>query len=77
MIRPVTTSLIALSLFAARTEAQGPKVKEPDFDGRSLSSWIADLKALAPYTRNKAPTRSAAWAPAAKSRSACPDHGAR
>jgi len=47
-------SLLALALFTARAEAQGKKHKEPEFQGRSLSSWVADLKGAAPYTRNAA-----------------------
>lgn len=66
MIRPFVTSLIALSLFAARAEAQGPKAKEPEFQGRSLTSWVSDLKALAPYSRNAAAYAIGGMGPAAK-----------
>ncbi len=57
MRRTIIASLLALALFAVRAEAQGKKGKgdkEPEFQGRSLSSWVADLKGLAPYTRNRA-----------------------
>ena len=66
MVRSLTTSLIVLSLFAARVEAQGRKAREPVFQDRSLSSWVGDLKALAPYTRNKAAYAIGGMGPAAK-----------
>lgn len=55
-MRPaMIASLLALSLVTARAEAQSQKPAEPEFQGRSLSSWVADLRdAAAPYTRNKA-----------------------
>src|SRR5690242_11085980 len=34
--------------------AQGATAKEPVADGRTLSQWVADLKAVAPQTRNAA-----------------------
>lgn len=52
MIRPLAASLFALTLLAARAEAQGQRHKEPEFEGRPLSAWIQDLKAPAPYSRN-------------------------
>jgi HEAT repeat protein len=52
MIHRSLTGAILLALLATRAEAQ--KAKEPAFDGRPLSSWIADLKAPAPQTRNAA-----------------------
>jgi len=55
MRRTLITSLLAVALFTVRAEAQGKKHKEPEFEGRSLSAWIADLKdAAAPYSRNAA-----------------------
>lgn len=66
MIRPLTTSILALSLLTARAEAQGSKTKEPEFEGRSLSSWVADLKALAPQSRNAAAYAISGMGPAAK-----------
>jgi HEAT repeat protein len=66
MTRPFAASLLALSLLSARVEAQGSKTREPEFDGRSLSSWVADLKALAPYTRNAAAYAIGGMGPAAK-----------
>lgn len=50
--RTLAGATLLLTLLAARGEAQ--KAKEPSFDGRPLSSWIADLGAAAPYTRNAA-----------------------
>lgn len=54
MRRTLSISLLALALITVRVEAQGKKHKEPEFEGRSLSSWIGDLKGLAPQTRNAA-----------------------
>ena len=54
MTRPLCTSLLLLTLLAGRAEAQGRHAKEPKFQDRTLSSWVADLKAAAPYTRNAA-----------------------
>jgi HEAT repeat protein len=54
MRRTLTATLLALTLVAAHAEAQAKRHKEPEFQGRSLSSWVADLKGAAPYTRNKA-----------------------
>ncbi|MEO8139074.1 MAG: HEAT repeat domain-containing protein [Gemmatimonadota bacterium] len=50
----IAASVFALALFSSRAEAQGHKSKEPEFEGRTLSSWVADLKGAAPYTRNAA-----------------------
>jgi HEAT repeat protein len=66
MIRPFAAGLIVLSLVAARVEAQGHKTKEPEFQDRSLSSWVSDLKAEAPYTRNRAAYAIGGMGPAAK-----------
>ena len=54
MRRTIAASLFVLALFTVRAEAQGKKAKEPEFQGRTLSAWVADLKGAAPYTRNKA-----------------------
>jgi HEAT repeat protein len=66
MTRPLATSLLALAMLAGRAEAQGPKPREPEAQGRSLSSWVADLKALAPYSRNAAAYAISGMGPAAK-----------
>lgn len=66
MIQHSLKGAIALLLiFAIRAEAQ--KAKEPTFDGRSLSSWIGDLNAAAPSTRNAAAYAISGMGPAAKS----------
>jgi HEAT repeat protein len=66
MTRTIFAGLLALSLFTARAEAQGKKAKEPQFQGRSLSSWVADLKGAAPYTRNAAAYAIGGMGPDAK-----------
>lgn len=53
MIRPLLTGLVAITVLTSGIEAQSRK-KEPSFDGRPLSSWIADLTADAPQSRNAA-----------------------
>lgn len=53
-----------LAVFAVRAEAQ--KAKEPTFDGRTLTSWIGDLNAAAPQTRNAAAYAIGGMGPAAK-----------
>ncbi len=53
-----------LAVFAVRAEAQ--KAKEPTFEGRSLTSWIGDLNAAAPATRNAAAYAISGMGPAAK-----------
>lgn len=50
----IAASVLALAIISTRAEAQGHKAKEPEFQGRTLSSWVADLKGAAPYTRNAA-----------------------
>jgi HEAT repeat protein len=62
--RSLTGAIALLALLAARAEAQ--TAKEPAFDGRPLSSWIADLKAAAPATRNAAAYAISGMGPAAK-----------
>jgi HEAT repeat protein len=62
--RSISGATLLLALFAARAEGQKPK--EPAFDGRPLSSWIADLKAAAPATRNAAAYAISGMGPAAK-----------
>ena len=53
-----------LAVFAVKVEAQ--KAKEPSFDGRSLTSWITDLNAAAPATRNAAAYAISGMGPAGK-----------
>jgi HEAT repeat protein len=45
--------------------AQGATAKEPEADGRSLSEWVGDLKAVAPQTRNAAAYEISGMGPAA------------
>jgi HEAT repeat protein len=54
MIRPMLAALALATLAGTPAMAQGKKAAEPSFDGRPLSSWITDLKAAAPQTRNAA-----------------------
>lgn len=54
--RPLAVTLLALTLATTGAAAQqhAAKAKEPVFQDRTLSEWVEDLHALAPYTRNKA-----------------------
>lgn len=45
--------------------AQGATAKEPAADGRTLSQWVVDLKAVAPQTRNAAAYEISGMGPAA------------
>lgn len=62
--RSMTGATALLLLLATQAEAQ--KAKEPTFDGRNLTSWIADLNAAAPQTRNAAAYAISGMGPAAK-----------
>lgn len=55
---------LALTATAA-AQVTGTKAKEPVSAGRPLSEWIADLKGLAPQTRNAAAYEIAGMGPAA------------
>ena len=58
--------LAAAVLFLTPTAwAQGAAAKEPVADGRTLSEWVADLKAPAPQTRNAAAYELSGMGPAA------------
>jgi HEAT repeat protein len=60
--------LLAVSLALATTavgQTTPVKSKEPVSDGRTLSEWVADLKGLAPQTRNAAAYEIAGMGPAA------------
>ncbi|MGH7528069.1 MAG: HEAT repeat domain-containing protein, partial [Gemmatimonadales bacterium] len=50
---------------ASWAQASGNTEKEPVSDGRTLSEWVADLKAAAPETRNAAAYEIAGMGPAA------------
>lgn len=72
-LRPVLAAvalLAGLVLVAAPAEAQRTarkaKSTEPQYDGRSLSSWVSDLKGAAPLTRTTAAYALAGMGPAAK-----------
>jgi HEAT repeat protein len=58
---------VATLVFTSAALAQAKPVhsKEPVSNGRPLSEWIADLKALAPQTRNAAAYEIAGMGPAA------------
>jgi HEAT repeat protein len=49
----------------ALAQASPAKSKEPVSSGRTLSEWVAELKALAPQTRNAAAYEIAGMGPAA------------
>ena len=55
----------AVLFFASSASAQGAATKEPESDGRTLTQWIADLKAPAPQTRNAAAYEISGMGPAA------------
>ncbi len=65
--RVLGTSGIAAIVFAsgALAQAKPVKAKEPVSNGRTLSQWVADLKALSPQTRNAAAYEIAGLGPAA------------
>jgi HEAT repeat protein len=52
-----------LTTSAALAQTPQIKVKEPVSNGRTLSQWILDLKALAPQTRNAAAYEIAGMGP--------------
>ncbi len=65
--RVLWTSGIAGVVFASGALAQAKPVKarEPVSNGRTLSQWVADLKAPSPQTRNAAAYEIAGLGPAA------------
>jgi len=56
---------VAVLVLTSRGWAQGATAKEPVADGRTLSQWVADLKAVAPQTRNAAAYEISGMGPAA------------
>ena len=58
----VMVLLLSTAVYGQATVA---KAKEPVSDGRTLSEWIADLKGLAPQTRNAAAYEIASMGPQA------------
>jgi HEAT repeat protein len=59
---PLAAAIVSLTSIAS---AQGAATKEPVSDGRTLSQWVAELKALAPQTRNAAAYEISGMGPAA------------
>jgi HEAT repeat protein len=64
--RIVGSLTAAILLLASRGWAQSA-AKEPVADGRTLSEWVADLKAAAPQVRNAAAYEISGLGPAAAS----------
>jgi HEAT repeat protein len=62
VVAPLTAAVLFLSSTAS---AQGASKAEPVADGRTLSQWIAELKAAAPQTRNAAAYEISGMGPAA------------
>ena len=57
--------MLLLLTTVAYGQTKTAKPQEPVSDGRTLSEWIADLKGLAPQTRNAAAYEIASMGPAA------------
>jgi hypothetical protein len=57
--------MVLLLTTAAYGQTTAAKLQEPVSDGRTLTEWIADLKGLAPQTRNAAAYEIASMGPAA------------
>jgi HEAT repeat protein len=64
-IVPLLTLTIGLTASAAMAQTTQVKAKEPVSDGRTLTEWISDLKALAPQSRNAAAYEIAGMGPEA------------
>lgn len=58
---------VAVLVLTSHGWAQGATAKEPVADGRTLSQWVAELKAVAPQTRNAAAYEISGMGPAAAS----------
>jgi HEAT repeat protein len=56
---------VAVLVLTSSAWAQGATAKEPVADGRTLTQWVADLKAVAPQTRNAAAYEISGMGPAA------------
>jgi HEAT repeat protein len=59
---PLTAGAVCITSIAS---AQGAATKEPVADGRTLSEWVTELKAVAPQTRNAAAYEISGMGPAA------------
>jgi HEAT repeat protein len=55
----------AVLILSSSAWAQGTASKEPVSDGRTLTQWVADLKAAAPQVRNAAAYEISGMGPAA------------
>lgn len=64
MLLAAAFAVAASALVAPAASAQG--TTEPTFQDRTLSSWVKDLKADAPYTRNQAAYAIGGMGPAAR-----------
>jgi HEAT repeat protein len=60
----VLVAIAALATTGVAAQTGTPTKNEPMSDGRPLSAWIEDLKALAPQTRNAAAYEIAGLGPA-------------
>jgi HEAT repeat protein len=68
MLQRMLGSLVGMVLLltvAAHGQATAAQSQEPVSNGRTLSQWIAELKGLAPQTRNAAAYEIAGMGPAA------------
>jgi HEAT repeat protein len=57
--------MLLLQAGVASSQTAVAQAQEPVSDGRTLSEWIADLKGMAPQTRNAAAYEIASMGPAA------------
>jgi HEAT repeat protein len=58
-------ALVTVVAAGASAQSKPAQPKEPVADGKSLSQWVADLKAESPQTRNAAAYEIAGMGPAA------------
>jgi hypothetical protein len=66
VLRTLGSLAIGFLVFASGAWAQSkPTKKEPVADGKTLSQWVADLKAAAPQVRNAAAYEISGLGPAA------------
>jgi HEAT repeat protein len=67
--RALGAGSVALVVLSTAVSAQTTSVRRPEpvSKGRPLSAWVAELKALAPQTRNEAAYEIAGMGPAAAS----------
>ena len=67
LMRTFGSLVLALVVGVSTAHAQGPtnKSREPVSNGKTLSQWVAELKAAAPQNRNAAAYELAGMGPAA------------